>query len=241
MLRTADKRIFLAKPLMSIVAGPTPLPPRSVRDFSLWLDFADLTKLGLNSAGSQIGAVLSKVGPYAGTATPFSFGARRLGRYGVPDFGGSDSITLNYTVGTRPHSAMAVIVADTFSAENKWVYSAAGGNNRIGLFIEQTSGLVKVNLRDVAVISSGLAISAGTATVVGHALSTSGARFQVGASQATASDSNTATAGTITFPFFGGGGQNLDGTVGELMIWDRELSSGEMTDVKDYLTLKWGL
>jgi len=200
--------------------------------FSIWLNKASTSGNSFLTQG-------------VGVSRPI-FGSRRIGQYWAVDFDGSssylDSEVLTGTqVPARPMTMMLVASLDSVSTTNRFVLDGIG-NNRIGLYVNSTSGKLDGLVNNVAAVTGTLSVSTGV-HVLGAAVSATQFNFLVDGTLGAVSDSNSTSAGQLRVGYYSGGGapSNLfDGAIGEILIWNVELTSTELGENYRYLKAKWG-
>ena len=220
-----------------------------------WYDAYDWRTIGMQgqSLGSAFSIWLNKASTSGnsflsqgvGVSRPI-FGSRRIGPYWAVDFDGStsymDSEVLTATqVPARPMTMMVVASMDSVSTTNRFLLNGVG-NNRLGLYVNGTTGKLDGLVVNVAAVTGTLSVSTGI-HVLGAAVSATQFNFLVDGTLAAVSNSSSTSAGQMRVGYYSGGGapDNLfDGAIGEILIWNVELNSTEMGENYRYLKAKWG-
>lgn len=219
------------------------LPP--VSDYDVWYDANDPRRLlvdGSNGLAAWMDRGASQAHAVQQTAASrATYGVRSWEGKNAPDFDGGDAYGTTYTESARPHSGIAAVHLDNVTGTNRFVYSGLGGNNRIGLFVTQTTGILGTNFANIANHNSAFTVTTGVPHVIGHSLGASAILHQYDANQASTGGSDTSAAGALAIGQFSAGTSMWDGMIAELLIWDRELTAQEMADMASYLMTKWGI
>ena len=265
MLRGQDKRLWLpshrqraATPTVGFPGAPgiasamdgeidwlRVAPP--VTDYTVWFDSYDFRTI-VGYGGSAVATEIwlgKKTGnvTYLAQATSGnrpSFYGTKLGQYYAVDFTGNAFMDGTDVVPARPMSMIAAYDCDSIASTNHFLFSATGGNNRIGVFFNAGDGSIEANWVGVSNLDSTLDTTTGP-HVVGVAMSTTSTFWLYDGTTATVANSTSTTAGAFRLGQYAGGATNtFDGRIGEILLWDRELSSTELASMYRYLKAKWG-
>lgn len=206
----------------------------------LGLDSSDRVQLWLGEEGDPgVGAARAVQDTAGNRAT---YGTRQIGNYPAVDFdGSSDAYSTTIAMPVRPLTILAVVKPDSFASMNRFVVSPQT-NSACGLFVTQTSGVISLNGTNVFTVNSTLAASTTDPSVIGFAASTTNVKFVRNADREDVANSSASAASTASLlGQFAGGSGFYDGILGELLIWGRELSTGDLDDVVGHLMAKWGI
>ena len=171
------------------------------------------------------------------------------------DFDGANAI-LNFSTQVMPDdfSEMTIFsVAKSDKAGNTGIFTIrTGGSNPLTQLDVQTNGSIRYILRDT---SSNTLNAGGSASCVGQYgifngvldLSDDGltqtaiARFGGGAGYAASGTALTSNMAAADYYVGGWGGGKWDGTIAELLVYDRALTEVEQNNVASYLSSKYGV
>lgn len=243
MLRGGDKKLRVGGLLAEILDGRSAVGP-PVPGYIGWWDAADVSSLTVG--GGTVSQWNDKSGNgYHLTQATGGFQpaySRTINGITVLEFDGSDDLML----GNCPRSDISsttfvVALLDNFSAHRTLVTSHDDGG--LQFRVAQTSG-------QLASIKEGI----GTIGQQGNATATAGVAF-AGAAIVTASDvthnlngtsetdahAQTLTGGrTMRIGSRSNGVEDMDGLIGEIIIYDTALGSTDVNNVMAYLKAKWG-
>ncbi len=225
------------------VPAGAPLSP--IRSY----DFSDITTLwqdtGRTSAITADGQTIKGVSDKSGNAKHLSdatgavYKASIQNGLSIARFTAASSNKLAYTVGTsivQPCTAF-IVVNQTKPGANAWHVAGsgsalAGGMNASGQYIMYAGNTIITGASDRSAVFHSLGyVGNGASCII----------YCDAASEATG---NAGTQGFPTFaPIIGshtGSGAFTTGDVGEVLIYNSALSSGDVTIVNNYLKAKWG-
>lgn len=260
MLRAADKRMRIGERLPDIFGGRAvetyPVdhkPPRMsfrttppVSGYVAHFDASDLDTVTRSSG--VVSALADKTGSFDATASGSPLITIPMGLFnGLPAlyFRGSDNFTSGAGMSDMSASGFVVGCKETSSGTG----TLFGCNNDGGgtLRVTATTGVLGFNKEDVAGIAS---LSSPTVTpltpfVAGFTLTSSDCTLWLNLSSETDTHSQTLTASrTLVIgrvPTDATNASNWLGWMGEMVLYDTTLSSGDATLVIQYLMTKWGV
>lgn len=239
-----------AKRLGNIPPSPVGLPP--VSGYVAWYDFSDLSTLTVS--GQLVTAVADKSASgfnLSGTGAPsvaFDYTTgRAVVRLQFRDHFTNDSVGMSdrtfsaFVVGMLPSLSSSVSSTFTLLAPG----NGDGGNQ---FRVESTSGQLRTLKADLSGIGQqgNAAVTAGVTFVAGQVLTATDVTHYMGTTSETDSDSTTFTGGlTLSIGQFPSAFQadlhQFYGWLGEVVIYDTSLSSGNALSVIAYLKTKWAV
>ena len=245
MLRTADKRLFVGDRLPSILSAYSGVVP-PVPGYVVWLDAAYVPSVTLVEGRVSQWNDLSGNGNHFTQATAIlqpTYG-RQIGGVAAVGFNGGDQY-LDSSLTSSDNTVSRFIVARCFRVNvQQYLLGSNGGTGGIGLRLAADADMETTTDGVTTQFSpTTLDITADQAFVFGQII---GGATNIVHHRNSGSDSSAAaispTAGRGTR--LGASSaltQYLYGDVGELLVYDSALSSGNALEVMNYLQNKWSI
>ena len=256
MLRAADKRLFTSGQLENVFSGQAgglvkavpsrmfgPSPP--VAGYVGWYDASNLANF--TNTGHDITAWIDRSGN-ANDLTVIS-GNPVLGRnylgFPVVWFDGISVMGNNISASDRTFTSIACVLVTQINSGRAIIGPSGDGGNEFR--INATTGQISTLRADVAIIGTqgNAAVSVGVPVVVAQVLTATDVTHYTNLVSETDADANAFTAArvlrigaapTVISPF-----DAFSGWMGEIVLYDSSLSSGDVQSVISYLMTKWGV
>lgn len=267
MLRGSEKRLHIGERLPSVFGGrdvlwlPNRKPPRlsgptvpPVPGYVAWYDANDVSTITLDASGLVVTAWSDKSSSgFNATASgsPMLFKPSRL-RNTVIWFGATGtSLASSCPASDRTSSAFVagmVPLLSAFDGTLAMLGSSGDGGNEFRVGASSGDGKLGTLVADVVFIGSqgNAAVTAGTPFVAAQVLTATDVTHYLGTTSETDSNSTSFTASrTLVIgrspTVFESGRHQFYGWIGEIVIYDTTLSSGDTLATIDYLRTKWSI
>jgi hypothetical protein len=234
----------IARPLATPLVYPSTFTPTSIGNCSMWLDGADPAGTGIApSSGATVTSWIDK----STTANNFTGSASysldsTYNKYGLLFTGSTYFSQVNGSKYSITNTTYTILTVHRFTNDTVSVGEVYRSNNISGFwFRQQGTGVNWITDTDPA----GYVNVSGASSVVSgigciNTLTTSSATAYINGSSVGSSSRGTTT--NITFHIGAiSGGEYLQGTIFEMLIYNITLSSTQQQQVEGYLAWKWGL
>ena len=235
-------------PLISTLP-PTGFDPRSIPNMSLWLDAQDTTTI----TGNPVTTWRDKSGAGFNATSATGPTQSTYNGYPVLSFNGTNQrMTSSHTINPANHTLITVyrpaVLNGNFQGNTSLFRYQTGGTFVVFPYMQATTQRGYITSYD------GAPLTDANSTMVGNAVTTalniivipiaSGSQqvYLNGTLQTQNTQALTAgTSPTLTIGSQGGVSEFFQGDVGEMMVYSRQLTSGERVNITGYLAWKWGL
>jgi hypothetical protein len=225
----------------------------------LWLDADDTSTVvdaeGDNAAsgGAFSGSVQTWMDKSASGFNVTAAGATNRPTYTTNILNGNNVLTFDGGTDTLRNTAaviggddytMFVVFNRTTAAARDGIFEMGSGGSRNALFVNDASGSGKINFYhngtfynpSASYTTSAYTLTTATVNTNAYTLTQNGASVGTG----TAGSNRVSTTG-IYVGNDSSGGDELQGNIAEIIVYDRDLTADERHDVEAYLASKWGL
>ena len=231
-------------PLATPLVYPSSFVPTQIANCTLWLDGADPAGTGTSpSSGATVTSWIDKSttgNNFSGSAT-YSLDST-YNKYGLLFTGSTYFSQVNGSKYSITNTTYTIFTVHRFTNDSVGVGEVYRSNNISGFwFRQQGTGVNWITDTDPAGYVN---VSGGSSTVSGigcmNTLTTSSATAYINGSSVGSSSRGTTT--NVTFHIGAvNGGELLQGTIFEMLIYNITLSTPQQQQVEGYLAWKWGL
>lgn len=257
MLRGADKRLLLTQGLNGVLAGRDmvrypdakpgriafPLPP--VSGYVAWYDASDVSSLTISTGNLVTTWADKSASGYnagIGVAGIAAIDPNKLNGLCCVYFDGSDFYGMSLTASDRTQTSFVVGMCNDLTAHRPLLGASNTGGN---LFrIDQTTGRLNTIKEFTASLfnsSASMAVVAGTPFVAAQILSATTIEHRLNSFTPESTAESTAFTAALTAQIAHDpkGNNAYKGLIGEILVYDTALASGDVDLVMNYLKSKW--
>lgn len=241
MLRTANKRLYIGKPLGQAFGPANPLPVTA--NLQGWYDCSDLSTLTIVSNkvsqwDDKSGNGFNLTQATAGTRPLYDGTPRTMNGVIVPEFQHAQYMDSSCPADDRTCTTFVVAILDTISTNNAAFGASANGG--LEMQITSSTGEVRTVKGGIANIATAIRVVSGSTFVFCQRLTATLIEHNFWGTNAFVSDSTTFTSGrTLRLGAETSATAGWDGLIAEFVRYSVTLTDAEMAAVQSYLLRKW--